>query len=595
MVNTTSPLPGENAPDNSPPKPGIHYKWVALSNTTIATFMATVNGSIILISLPAIFNGININPLTSFQYLLWMLMGYGVVTATLLLSFGRLSDMYGRVRLYNLGFAIFTAGSLLLFLTPGKGDAGAIEMILFRLLQAVGAAFIFSNSAAILTDAFPPDERGKALGLNMVAALSGQFIGLLIGGILAVYDWRYVFLISVPFGVVGTIWAFMKLKEPTYPIKARKIDLWGNLTFIGGLTIFLIGITYALLPYGNDSMGWGSPLVIGCIVTGLLLLIAFPIVECRVKDPMFDMDLFGNRNFAFGNAAGLLSAIARGGVMIILIMLLQGIWLPLHGYSFASTPFWAGVYMLPLTIGFVIMGPISGLFSDKYGPRWISTVGMLLVAVSFVLLALLPYNFDYITFAVALFIMGIGNGMFASPNSAAIMNSVPPSERGVASGMMSTLMNSGFVISMGMFFTIIVFGLTESFPAALSASLTSAGAVSLIPQMSAIPPTGALFAAFLGYNPVQMILTGLPVAVTAGIGASTLATLTGVTWFPTTLAGAFMPSLALTFYVGAAISVISAVLCAMRGEMYVYETHGPGADTHPAGVDPQEVSGKSER
>ena len=587
--------PGNTAPDNSPPEEGIHYKWVALSNTTIATFMATVNGSIILISLPAIFNGISINPLTSFQYLLWMLMGYGVVTATLLLSFGRLSDMYGRVRLYNVGFAIFTLGSLLLFLTPDKGDAGAIEMILFRLVQAVGAAFIFSNSAAILTDAFPPDERGKALGLNMVAALSGQFIGLLIGGVLAVYNWRYVFLISVPFGVIGTIWAIMKLREPAYPVKARKIDIWGNLTFIGGLTIFLIGITYALVPYGTDPMGWESPLVIGCMVVGLALLAAFPIVETRVKDPMFDMALFRNRNFAFGNAAGFLSAIARGGVMIILIMLLQGIWLPLHGYSFESTPFWAGVYMLPLTLGFVIMGPISGLFSDKYGARWISTAGMLLVAVSFVILALLPYNFDYLSFAVALFIMGVGNGMFASPNSAAIMNSVPPHERGVASGMMSTLMNSGFVISMGMFFTIIVFGLTKEFPAALSASLTSAGAAQLIPSMSAIPPTGALFAAFLGYNPVQMILTGLPVAVTAGISAATLATLTGVTWFPATLAQAFMPSLALTFYVGAAISVISAVLCAMRGEMYVYETHGRDKDIIPAATEPQEVSGKNER
>lgn len=582
----TPEQPGTSAPENHPVQ-GLPYKWVALSNTTIATFMATVNGSIILISLPAIFNGISINPLTSFQYLLWMLMGYGVVTATLLLSFGRLSDMYGRVRLYNIGFAIFTAGSLLLFLTPDTGDAGAIEMIVFRLLQAVGAAFIFSNSAAILTDAFPPDERGKALGLNMVAALSGQFIGLLIGGVLAAWHWRYVFLISVPFGVIGTIWAFMRLREPAYPARARSIDIWGNLTFIGGLTIFLIGITYALLPYGNDAMGWGDPFVIAALAIGLLLLALFPLIESRVKDPMFDMDLFRNRNFFFGNGAGFLSAIARGGVMIILIMLLQGIWLPLHGYSFESTPFWAGVYMLPLTVGFVIMGPLSGIFSDRYGPRGISTAGMLLVAASFVMLALLPYNFDYLPFAAALFIMGVGNGMFASPNSAAIMNSVPPSERGVASGMMSTLMNSGFVISMGMFFTIIVVGLTHAFPPALAASLTSAGAAQLVPAMSAIPPTGALFAAFLGYNPVEMILAGLPAAATAGLAPATLATLTGVTWFPETLALAFMPSLTLTFLIGAALSVVSAILCWMRGGQYVHELHG---DAHP-----QDVSGRSER
>ena len=556
---------------------GLPYKWVALSNTTIATFMATVNGSIILISLPAIFNGISINPLTSFQYLLWMLMGYGVVTATLLLSFGRLSDMYGRVRLYNIGFAIFTAGSILLFLTPNTGDTGAIELIFFRLIQGVGAAFIFSNSAAILTDAFPPDERGKALGLNMVAALSGQFIGLLIGGILAVWNWRYVFLISVPFGVIGTIWAFMKLKEPAYPKKARKIDIWGNVTFVGGLTILLVGITYALVPYGTNAMGWANPWVIASMVTGLLLLIAFPFVESRVEDPMFSIDLFRIKNFAYGNAAGFLSAIARGGVMIVLIMLLQGIWLPLHGYSFESTPFWAGVYMLPLTIGFVIMGPVSGLFSDKYGARWISTIGMVLVALSFVILALLPYDFDYLPFALALLIMGIGNGMFASPNSAAIMNSVPPGDRGVASGMMSTLMNSGIVISMGMFFTIIVVGLTKEFPDSLSSALTSAGAAQLIPTMSHIPPTGALFAAFLGYNPVQMILAELPLSMTGAITPATLALLTGATWFPTTLAHAFMPSLASTFIVGAIISLIAAALCARGGEKYVHEIHGPRA------------------
>jgi MFS family permease len=515
-----------------------------------------------------------------------------VVTATLLLSFGRLSDMYGRVRLYNIGFAIFTVGSLLLFLTPNTGDVGAIELIFFRLIQAVGAAFIFSNSAAILTDAFPPDERGKALGLNMVAALSGQFIGLLIGGILAVYNWRYVFLISVPFGVIGTIWAFMKLKEPAYPAKTRKIDIWGNLTFIGGLTILLIGITYALLPYGSDGMGWANPWVIASMFTGILLLIAFPFVESRVKDPMFSVDLFRIKNFAYGNAAGFLSAIARGGVMIVLIMLLQGIWLPLHGYSYESTPFWAGVYMLPLTIGFVIMGPVSGLFSDKYGARWISTIGMLLVGVSFVILALLPYDFEYLPFAAALLIMGIGNGMFASPNSAAIMNSVPPGDRGVASGMMSTLMNSGFVISMGMFFTIIVAGLSKEFPAALSASLTSAGAAQLIPAMSQIPPTGALFAAFLGYNPVQMILTGLPLSVTGTIPPATLLILTGVTWFPTTLAHAFMPSLATTFIVGACISLIAAMLCARGGEKYVHEIHGPGAAESGKKADPQVVSGE---
>ena len=587
------PVPVSPAPAGEPAAAPAHdpgYKWVALSNTTIATFMATVNGSIILISLPAIFNGINIDPLSSFQYLLWILMGYGIVTATLLLSFGRLSDIYGRVRLYNIGFAIFTAGSILLFLTPDTGDAGAIELIVFRLIQAVGAAFIFSNSAAILTDAFPPDERGKALGLNSVAALSGQFVGLIIGGILAAFHWRYVFLISVPFGVIGTIWAFMKLKEPAYPKRNQKIDLWGNLTFIGGLTLFLVGITYALLPYGSSPMGWEDPWVIAALVSGLLLLVAFPVIETRVRDPMFRMDLFKIRNFAFGNGAGFLSALARGGVMIILIILLQGVWLPLHGYSFESTPFWAGVYMLPLTIGFVIMGPLSGIISDKYGARWISTLGMVLVGVSFLILAILPYNFDYLPFALALLIMGLGNGMFSSPNAAAIMNSVPAEERGVSSGMMSTLMNSGFVLSMGMFFTIIVVGLTSAFPPELSAALSAANATQLIPAMSAIPPTGALFAAFLGYNPVQMILTGLSPALLATVAPAAITTITGGVWFPTTLAAAFMPSLALSFYIGAGISFIAALLCAMRGDKYVEEIDGAGRSGGNS-TDPQQVSG----
>jgi len=560
-------------PGNGSTKKGIDYKWIVLSITTIEMFMVSVNGSITLISLPAIFNGIDINPLTSFQYLIWVLMGYSLVTATLLLSCGRLSDMYGRVKLYNLGFAIFTVGSILLFLTPDKGDAGAMEIIIFRLVQAVGASFTFSNSAAILTDAFPPDERGKALGLNTISFLSGQFVGLILGGVLAFYNWRYVFLVSVPVGILGTIWAYAKLRETPLPRRAKKIDLWGNVTFVAGLTILLIGITYALLPYGKDSMGWGNPWVVAALVVGAILLAAFPFIESRVEDPMFRLGLFKIRVFTLANAAGMLGAIARGGVMFLLIMLLQGIWLPLHGYSYESTPFWGGVFMLPLTAGFVIMGPLSGYLSDRYGSRWFATGGMVLIAASFLLLSALPYDFEYPVFAFALLLMGLGNGMFGAPNIAAIMNSVPPEDRGVASGMRSMLQNSGMVVSMALFFTIVIVGLSHYFPPELAASLTGAGAPDLIAPMSAIPPTGALFAAFLGYNPVHAILVTIPPAIVSGISPATIAILTGTSWFPTTLAHAFMPSLRLSFWLGAAISAIAAVLSVMGGSRYVHEIH----------------------
>jgi MFS family permease len=551
----------------------IDYKWTVLSITTIEMFMVSVNGSIILISLPAIFDGININPLTSFQYLIWVLMGYNLVTATLLLSFGRLSDMYGRVKLYNVGFAIFTLGSILLYLTPDTGDAGAIEIIVFRLVQAVGASFTFSNSAAILTDAFPENERGKALGLNMVAFISGQFIGLILGGILAFYHWRYVFLVSVPVGVLGTIWAYIRLKETHRPDISRKMDVWGNLTFLCGLTIFLIGTTYALLPYGENPMGWSNPWVIASLFIGIIILISFSIIESRVADPMFRLSLFKNRMFSFANIAGFLNAIARGGLMFMLIMLLQGIWLPLHGYSYESTPFWGGIFMLPLTVGFVIMGPLSGWLSDKYGSRLFATSGLLLITISFLILAMLPYDFDYPIFAFALLIMGLGNGMFGAPNIATIMNSAPQEERGVASGMRAMLQNSGMVASMAMFFTIVIVSLTRLFPQVLAASLTNVGASNLIGPMSVIPPTGALFAAFLGYNPVNTILAAVPQSVIASISPETIKTLTDTTWFPTTLAQAFMPSLRLSFYIGAILSIVATFLSALRGQTHANEIH----------------------
>jgi len=542
-----------------------------LSNVAIASLMGSINMTIVMIALPAIFNGIHIDPLNSFQYLLWILMGYGLVTATLLLSFGRISDMYGRVKMFRLGFLIFSLASVLLYLTPSTGDLGAIEIIIFRIIQATGSALFMANSAAILTDAFPPNERGKALGINMVAVISGSFFGLILGGILAVFNWRYVFLVSVPFGLIGTVWSYYKLKELSIKAVKTKIDLWGNLTFVLGITLLLVGVTYGLIPYGNNPMGWSNPWVIASLILGLISLILFPVVENRVESPMFRLDLFKNRSFTYANLAGLMGALGRGGMMFMLILLLQGIWLPLHGYSYESTPFWAGIYMLPLTVGIIIMGPLSGILSDKYGPRWIATGGMIIVTISFLLLAALPYNFNYIEFGLALLLMGIGGGMFGSPNSASIMNSVPPEDRGVASGMMYTIMNTAMTASMAIFFTIVIVGITQRFPDAMTSSLVSIGAVNLAPVLSNIPPTAALFSAFLGYNPVNAILSNLPATFVAHIPQSTLTSLTGTTWFPSTLANAFIPSLRTSFYIGAILSAIGAILSALRGEKYIHE------------------------
>jgi EmrB/QacA subfamily drug resistance transporter len=550
----------------------VEYKWVALSNTTIGTLMAAIDGTIVLISLPAIFRGISIDPLTSFQYLLWILFGYSLVTSTLLVSFGRISDMYGRVRMFNLGFAIFTIGSLLCAATPNTGDAGATELIVFRIVQGVGGAFLFANSAAILTDAFPPRERGKALGINMTAAIAGSLVGLVLGGILAIFDWRFIFLVSVPVGALGTVWSYWKLKDFRSIRKGQRLDLWGNLTFASGLTLVILGVTYALEPYGTSSMGWTDPWVVASLLGGVALIIAFPYVETKVADPMFDMALFKNRMFSAANLAGVLASVGRGGVQIMLIILLQGIWLPLHGISYQDTPFWAGVYMLPMIAGFAIMGPVSGYLSDKYGARTFATLAMIITAGTFVALSFLPYDFNYVAFAVIILVMGMAGGLFAAPNIASIMNAVPPEHRGAASGMRATLQNTGQTISLAIFFTIIITGLSSSLPGALTGALTTSGVPQLAAAFSSISPTSALFSAFLGYNPMLSILAAPQLSsIVAQIPKATYSYLVGQTFFPTAIAPAFVSALDLSFYIGAVLSIGGALASLLRGGQYIHE------------------------
>jgi len=546
----------------------VEYKWVALSNTTLGTLMASIDTTIVMIALPAIFRGINIDPFSSFQYMLWILFGYSIVTATLLVTFGRLSDMFGRVKLYNLGFLIFTIGSILLSITPSQGDAGAIELIIFRIVQGIGGAFLFANSAAIITDAFPANERGKALGINQIAFLVGSLIGLVLGGVLAIYDWRLVFLVSVPVGVLGTIWSYLKLKEQCPIKKNQKLDLWGNLAFGGGLTLILTGIIYGLTPYGNSAMGWTNPWVIAALVSGTALLVAFPFIERRVEEPLFKMDLFKIRAFSAGNLASFFSSMSRGGVMIMLTILLQGIWLPLNGFSFEDTPFWAGIFMIPMSIGFVITGPISGWLSDKHGARLLATTGMVISAVSFLAFCLLPVDFTYLAFGAILFIMGIGGGIFASPNMASIMNSVPAETRGAASGMRATIQNSASTVSQAIFFTIIIVSLTATLPAALSTAAITAGVPEIAPVLSTTPASSALFASFLGYNPVATILNALPSSITSTIPAATTEYLTGSTFFPNAISGPFMTALRVAFIIAAVMCIIAAICSMLRGKKH---------------------------
>jgi MFS family permease len=384
------------------------YKWIALTISTLGMLMATIDGSITLISLPDIFRGIGIDPLqpgNSF-FLLWMILGFLVVTSVLVTTLGRLGDIYGRVRMYNLGFAVFTFFSLLLTVTWTSGHAAGIYLIVLRLFQGVGAAMLMANSAAVLTDAFPPGQMGMAMGINQAAAMSGSFIGLVLGGVLAPINWRLIFLVSVPIGLFATVWGYLKLMELS-PRRPARIDWWGNVTFAAGLILVMIGITYGIEPYGADTMGWTNPLVIAFLAGGVALLIAFGFIETRVAEPMFRIQLFKIRAFTAGVLASFLAALSRGGLMFMLIIWLQGIWLPLHGYDFAQTPLWAGLAMLPLTAGFLISGPLSGILSDRFGARPFATGGMIGTAVAFVLLELLPVNFPYWLFAVLLFFTGL--------------------------------------------------------------------------------------------------------------------------------------------------------------------------------------------
>ena len=540
-------------------------KWIALSNTTIGQLMATINTSIIIVALPAIFDGIHLNPMSpqSFPYLLWLIMSYMIVLSALLVSIGKLSDIFGRVRIFNLGFLIFTIGSILLYMAPGTGYTIALELIIFRIVQAIGGSFIMANTFAIITDNFSPRERGFAISINSVAAVSGVSIGIVLGGILATIYWRDIFLVSIPVGIFGTFWSYTKLKDKRERA-ARHIDISGNIIYAVGFIVLLLGVTYGITPYKNNPMGWTNPMVIAALIAGTAMLIILPFIEKRAKSPIFDAKLFRSRNFSISVFTAFVSALGMMGLMYMLTLIFQGIWLPIHGYGYSVTPLWAGIYMLPLPISMGIFGVLSTKLSLRFDPRVLTTAGLFISAFSLLALVLLTYDFSYIFLSIVITIFGIGYGIFNVPNLTVAMSSVPPSERGTTSGVLNTMRNAGYTASIGAFFSILILGLALYYPGAITSALSGEQATSLTSYFSGIPPTEILFSTFLGLNTVKDVLTTVPQGVLSGISANTIGTITGHHWFPETIAPAFMTSMHDVFYVGFGITAFAGIISMFR-------------------------------
>src|SRR5919205_1608668 len=409
----------------------MNYKWTALSNTIIGTSMASLDRNIVLIALPAIASDLH----TSFLTLIWIVLIYWLVTAAVLLNFGRLSDMFGRVKLYNMGFALFTLGSGLCSISQ-TGE----QLILFRIIQALGSAFLFSNSSAIITDTFAENERAKALGLNQTSIVVGSVIGLVFGGFLTSYlGWRSIFWVNLPIGIFATIWSYAKLRE-LGTIRKEKVDWLGNATFAGGLFMILLGVTFANFRINLFEISLS-------IIGGFFLLVLFIIIEKKVYRPMFDLSLFKIRLFTGGNIAIFLNALARGAFTLIMSFYLQGPSMKLNSLD-------AGIYLIPVSIALAAFAPLSGWLYDKYRLRFFTSVGLLVSASGFFILTRIGVTTSFYGIVMPLVMVGAGMGIFASPNRASIMNSVPPPRRGVSAAISTTFVMVGNSFSIGLVFLI---------------------------------------------------------------------------------------------------------------------------------------------
>lgn len=413
----------------------LSYKWIALGNTTLATLIASLDLNIIFIALPTIASELD----TSLFTMVWIIIGYSLVTGSILLNLGRLGDIFGRVNLYTLGFIVFTVGSGLCSISQ-SGE----QLIVFRIVQAVGAAFLFSNSIAILTDSFPSNERGKALGINQIAMVLGSILGLVAGGFLTSYlGWRSIFWINIPIGVIGVIWSYKYLKE-LGSISREKIDWLGNAAFAAGLFFILAGIT--IWSFGIIS---NFLIIFLLIFGGFSLLIIFGLIEKYISKeyPMFHFSLFKIKTFLGGNIAIFLNSIARGNFIFLISIYLQGALVNL-------SPVETGTYLIPVFVTLAIFGPLSGWLSDKYNSRFFSALGLFISGIGFLFLTQLQIKANFIELLLPFILIGAGMGMFASPNRASIMNSVPRRRRGVSASTGTTLFYVGRTLSVGISFLI---------------------------------------------------------------------------------------------------------------------------------------------
>jgi len=418
------------------------YEWVALSVTTVGALLASVQSSALLIALPDILTALQ----ASFLTIMWVLLSYLLITTALVPVVGRLADIWGRKKLYNAGFAVFTLGSLLAGLSQPAFHAG--DMVIARVVQGIGAALLLTNSTAIVTDAFRHGRIGLGLGVNQIAGAAGFLLGPVLGGLLTAISWRWVYLANVPLGVFGTIWGIWRLREPIAAARTQQSFDWpGSISFTLGLGCFLLGLSMIAFPL------LGLPVIYALLVVGVVGLIAFVAVEGRMQQPMLDLKLFRGRQFAFASGTSALNGLARGAVLFVLIFFLQG--------PYGKDPLTAGLMMAPFGAAFMFVGPLSGFLSDRLGARGLATIGLAISALALLAMSTVNAEMPYWELALFMILMGGGSGLFNAPNTNALMSAVEPRQRGSAAGVNTMVMNTGQMLSIAIVFPLVLSRIPE--------------------------------------------------------------------------------------------------------------------------------------